>query len=88
MIGLLDLKHAFHESDESVVERWAENLYWQFFCRFGEMQHKCPINSSSLSRWRKRVGADRLEKMLPVTIQVAMESRTLKPLTSTLIRPC
>lgn len=79
MIGLLYLKHAFNESDESVVARWVENPYWQFFCGFAEMQHECPINPSSLSRWRKRVGADRLEKMLQVTIQVAMRSSMLKP---------
>jgi IS5 family transposase len=79
MIGLLYLKHAFHESDESVVERWVENPYWQFFCGFAEMQHECPVNPSSLSRWRKRVGADRLEKMLEITIQVAMTGKLLKP---------
>ena len=32
MVGLLYLKHAFDESDESVVARWVENPYWQFFC--------------------------------------------------------
>jgi IS5 family transposase len=79
MIGLLYLKHAFDESDESLVERWVENPYWQYFCGFDEMQHKCPINPSSLSRWRKRVGAARLEKMLEVTIQVAMKTGMLKP---------
>ncbi len=83
MIGLLYLKHAFDESDESVVERWVENPYWQFFCGFHEMQHQCPIDPSSLSRWRKRVGADRLEKMLQVTIQVAMNSGMLKPAQAT-----
>ena len=56
--------NAFDESDESVVERWAENPYWQFFCRFYEMQHECPIEPASLSRWRKHVGAECLEKML------------------------
>lgn len=79
MIGLLNLKHAFNESDESVVERRVENLYWQFFCGFAKMQHECPIDPSSLSRWRKRVGADRLEKMLQVTLQIAMKSGELKP---------
>jgi IS5 family transposase len=83
MIGLLYLKHAFDESDESVVERWIENPYWQFFCGFREMQHECPIDPSSLSRWRKRVGADRLEKMLQVTIQVAMNAGMLKPAQAT-----
>jgi IS5 family transposase len=28
MVGLLYLKHAFNKSDESVCERWAENVYW------------------------------------------------------------
>src|SRR5687767_9919764 len=30
MVGLLYLKHAFNESDESVVARWVENPYWQY----------------------------------------------------------
>ena len=29
--GLLLLKEMFNESDESVVERWIENAYWQYF---------------------------------------------------------
>lgn len=32
MVGLLYLKHAFGESDDTVVQKWAENPYWQFFC--------------------------------------------------------
>ena len=79
MIGLLYLKHAFNESDESVVERWVENPYWQYFCGFEYMQHECPIDPSSLSRWRKRVGAERLEKMLSVTIKTALSMKVLRP---------
>ena len=29
MVSPLRLKHAFNESDESVVQRWSENVYWQ-----------------------------------------------------------
>jgi IS5 family transposase len=29
MVGLLYLKHAYNESDESVCERWAESVYFQ-----------------------------------------------------------
>lgn len=83
MIGLLFLKHAFDESDESVVARWVENPYWQFFCGMTHLQHECPIDPSSLSRWRQRVGADRLEKMLEVTITVAMKLGLLKPAQAT-----
>jgi len=51
VVGLLYLKHAFDESDESMVARWAENLYWQFFCGLCYMQHELPIDPSSSSRF-------------------------------------
>ena len=52
MVGLLYLKHAYDESDESVVARWVENPYWQFFCGCQYMQHDLPIDPSSLSKWQ------------------------------------
>ena len=73
MVGLHYLKHAFDESDESVVDRWVENPYWQYFCGFEYMQHDCPIHPTSLVKWRQRVGADRLEKLLAETIRLALE---------------
>jgi transposase, IS5 family len=79
MVGLLYLKHAFDESDESVVARWVENPYWQFFCGCQYMQHELPIDPSSLSRWRKRVGAERLEKLLEATIQTALGMGAMRP---------
>lgn len=79
MVGLLYLKHAFDESDESVVARWVENPYWQFFCGCAYMQHELPIDPSSLSRWRKRVGAERLEKLLEATIHTALAMKAIRP---------
>ncbi len=79
MVGLLYLKHAFDESDESVVARWVENPYWQFFCGLCYMQHELPIDPSSLSRWRKRVGAERLEKLLETTIHTALAMKAVRP---------
>jgi IS5 family transposase len=79
MVGLLYLKHAFDESDESVVARWVENPYWQFFCGCQYMQHELPIDPSSLSRWRKRVGAERLEKLLEATIRTALAMKAVRP---------
>ena len=78
MVGLQYLKHTFDESDESVVARWVENPYWQFFCGFHYMQHDPPIDPSMMSKWRKRVGADRLEKLLEVTIQAALAMKAIK----------
>ena len=79
MVGLLYLKHAFDESDESVVARWVENPYWQFLCDLSYMQHELPIDPSSLSRWRKRVGAERLEKLLEETIKTALAIKAMGP---------
>jgi len=79
MVGLLYLKHAYDESDESVVARWVENPYWQFFCGCQYMQHELPIDPSSLSRWRKRVGAERLEKLLDATIRTALAMKAMRP---------
>jgi transposase, IS5 family len=79
MVGLLYLKHAFDESDESVVARWVENPYWQFFCGLSYMQHELPIDPSSLSKWRKRVGAERLEKLLETTLRTALAMKAVRP---------
>ena len=77
MVGLQYLKYTFNESDESVVERWVENPYWQYFCGFTYLQHAAPIDPSSLSRWRKRVGAERLELLLKETIELAVREKQL-----------
>ena len=77
MVGLQYLKYAFDESDESVVERWIENPYWQYFCGFTHMQHEAPIDPSSMSRWRKRVGAERLELLLKETVELAVREKQL-----------
>ena len=70
MVGLHYLKYMFNESDESVVERWVENPYWQYFCGFELMQHECPIHPTTLVKWRQRVGAKRIEQMLKETIDL------------------
>ena len=43
--GLLILKEIFKESDESVVERWIENPYWQYFTE-DFFQNKQPFDPS------------------------------------------
>ena len=77
VVGLHYLKHAFNESDESVVARLLENPYWQYFCGFKHFQHELPIDPSSMTRWRKRLGPDKLEELLTVTIHTAKEEKLL-----------
>ena len=71
MVGLLYLKHTFDESDESVVAKWVENPYWQYFCGYTHMQHECPIHPTSLTKWRQRVDETKLNELLTQTIEVA-----------------
>jgi IS5 family transposase len=79
MVGLHYLKHVYNLSDEEVVERWVENAYHQYFCGFEFFQHELPIDPSSMTRWRKRVGPDALEEVLKATVAVALETGTVKP---------
>ncbi len=47
-----------HVRPDEVVERWVENPYWQYFCGFDFFQHRLPIDSSTMTRWRRRVGPE------------------------------
>ena len=74
MVALHYLKYTFNESDESVVLRWVENPYWQYFCGFDFLQHELPLHPASMGKWRKRIGDKRLEALLAETILVAKET--------------
>ncbi|TLN11868.1 IS5 family transposase, partial [bacterium] len=71
LVGLHYLKHAYNVSDESVVDQFLENPYWQYFCGFEHFQHQFPLNPTSLVKWRKRIGPKGMEKLLQVTIETA-----------------
>ena len=79
MVGLHYLKYAFNESDESMVARWLENPYWQYFCGYTHMQYECPIHPTSMTKWRNRVGAERLEMLLKETIDLAVREKYVSP---------
>jgi IS5 family transposase len=79
MVGLHYLKHVYDLSDEEVVERWVENAYWQYFCGFEFFQHEVPIDASTMTRWRKRIGPEGLEEMLKASVEVALDTGTAKP---------
>jgi len=79
LVGLHYLKHAFDESEESVVARWLENPYWQCFCGFTTMQHELPLHPTSMAKWRKRVGVEKLALLLQETIAVAVREKHVSP---------
>lgn len=76
--GLLYLQHANDASDEAVVATWLENPYWQYFCGETYLQTELPIDSSSLTRWRKRIGEEGVEVLLAVTIDAARAAGLIK----------
>jgi IS5 family transposase len=70
MVGLLMLKHIRNVSDESVVEQWSENNYYQYFC--GETTFVCgvPCEASDLVHFRKRIGEEGVELILKESIRI------------------
>ena len=76
--GLLYLQHAFRLSDEAVVARWSENPYWQHFCGETFFQHRLPLDPSSMTRWRKRIGEEGVEWMLTQTIEAGKRAGMVK----------
>ncbi len=78
LVGLHYLKHAYDCSDDEVVERWAENPYWQFFTGEEFFQTNLPCDSSSLTRWRQRIGEGGVEEMLAAAIAVAKGLKIVK----------
>ena len=76
--GLLYLQHAYALSDEAVVARWAENPYWQHFCGETFFQHRLPLDPSSLTRWRQRIGEEGVEWLLTQTIEAGKRAGTVK----------
>jgi transposase, IS5 family len=76
--GLLYLQHANDASDEAVVATWLENPYWQHFTGEEYLQTELPIDPSSLTRWRKRIGEEGVELLLAVTIEAAREAGLIK----------
>ncbi len=60
MCGLPILKHVRNLSDESVVEQWSENAYYQYFCGMDEFTPSYPSNSFELVHFCKRIGEQSL----------------------------
>lgn len=73
------LQNMFNLSDKGVVRMWLENPYWQFFCGFDFLQWKFPINPSSLTRFRQRLGEEGCKKIFKSTIKMALEEGFVSP---------
>ena len=78
-VGLMYLKYAHDLSDEDVVAAWTENPYWQFFTGGTFFEHRPPIDPSSLTNWRKRIGEAGAERMLAETLKTGLKTKMIRP---------
>jgi len=78
MVGLQYLKYMYNESDEMIVRKFVENPYYQYFCGNEYFEHSLPINSSSMTRFRKRIGKESIEELFKEIVKSASRSKQLK----------
>src|SRR5260370_20857214 len=79
MAGVGILKHNYKLSDEVLCELWIENPYYQYFCGEEFFQHRLPLDRSSMTNWRNRMGEERLQALLQESLSVATKTGAMKP---------
>lgn len=70
MVALLILKQVRNLSDESVVEQWAENSYYQYFSGQDCFSPNRPCVPTELVEFRKRIGTEGVELIFKESIKV------------------
>ena len=78
MVALLYLKHAYNESDDSLVERWAQDVYFQFFSGQVYFEPRLPCDPAQISRFRRVLGEAGVEQLLKTTIEAAVDMGAVK----------
>lgn len=78
IVGLHILKHMYNLSDEAVCERWVHDPYFQYFCGEVYFQHEFPIERSSMTHFRKRVGEEFFIGLLQESLHTAHQLGALE----------
>jgi len=78
MVSLLYLKHAFNQRDEALMERWSENVVWQFFSGMEYYSPKLPCDAAQINRFRKILGEAGVAQLLKTTIETAVAIQAVK----------
>jgi len=79
MAGLAILKHMDNLSDDVLTARWLENPYYQLFCGEEFFRHETPFDRSSMTRWRQRMGEERLNALVQESLATATRTGAAKP---------
>ncbi len=78
IVGLLLLKQMYNMGDETVVERYLENPYWQHFCGEIYFQYNLPFDPSDFVHFRHRIGKEGMEKIFRQSIDLFGEKMISK----------
>lgn len=78
VIGVLLLKHMTGLSDEDIVALVNENPYMQAFCGLEDFATKPLLDSSSLSKNRKRLGSEYFAELEQETYKVLIDQKIIK----------
>ena len=79
MVSLMYLKNSMNLSDEELVERWAENVQWQYFSGMAYYEPRLPCDATQIGRFRRLLGEEGLEQLLKATIECAVQIKAIKP---------
>jgi IS5 family transposase len=79
MAGVAILKHMHNLSDDGLCARWIENPYYQYFCGEEFFQHKLVFDRSSMTRWRQRMGEEKLAALVQESLATATRTGAAKP---------
>jgi IS5 family transposase len=78
MVALLYLKHAYNLRDDGVIERWAQDVYFQFFSGQEYFQAQPPCEKAQLSRFRRSLREAGVEQLLKTTIEASVSMGAVK----------
>lgn len=56
-----------------------KNPYFQHFCGEELFCHELPFDCSSMTRWRQRMGEERIAALLQESLHVAVTTGAMKP---------
>jgi transposase, IS5 family len=79
MAGMAILKHMRNLSDEKLCESWLENPYYQLFCGEEFFRYSLPLDRSSMTRWRQRMGEEKLTVLLQESLHLATRTGAARP---------
>jgi len=70
MVGIHILKHLYNYGDETIVEAWISNPYFQYFCGEAFFQHRFPCDPSDFVHFRKRIGEKGIKKIFLQSVKL------------------